>query len=284
MDTQQITRALDYVSRELRRRKQHIHLVLSGEALSCLQLKTRNTCRTLSILIATRLSSKGLGILARAVQKATKKFSLGANWFNINCAVANGMDSPLPSPSPVPKHQQFCKDDLIHRSLIQNDVLYTTEGLTIVAVDHCYALKASLVAVTNSYYGARSSSLDDPLATLSYMVQFSRGRPLTRGYIRRCYPHLEVEDSLLLRLNSEYEAMFGTRGVVGLNDEYLGWRREGMNWSPEMDEYTRELATNLHRRRTSIDSDTTPVSPVYNWEPECSEDIVRIFAEKGLYD
>lgn len=231
----------------------------------------------MSILIATRLSTKSLGILARAVQKATKKFSLGANWFNINCAIANDIDPP----SPVPEHQQFCKDDLIHHSLIQNDVLFSSEGLTLVAVDHCYALKASLVAITNSYYGARSSILDDPLAILRRMVYVARGRPLTRGYVRRCYPHLEIEDALLLRLNSEYEAIFHTRGVIGINDEYIGWRREGLTWSAEMEEYARELATNM-----SIDNETTSVEtgPAYNWEPECSEDIARIFAEKGLYD
>lgn len=43
---------------------------------------------------------------------------------------------------------------------------------------------------------------------------------------------MEVSDQTLLRLNAEYEWQFGTRGVVGVNDEYMGWRREGVvDWN-----------------------------------------------------
>lgn len=176
------------------------------------------------------IPSKASDILVRAIKKASKKYGLGATWFNT---------SVQETINPVLLEQ------VVYRSLVQNDVVFSSEGLTIIAIDHAYALKAGLNDMEN-----RRGSLLEQVLLLRRIVYISRGRPLTRGYIRRCYSGLETSDSMLLRLNAEYEQKYKARGVVGVNDEFMEWRREGLTWSAEMEEYRKELRTMIERDST----------------------------------
>jgi len=267
MTAPQLIRALEFVSRELRRKRLHILLVVSGDVLPCLLFGERPTCRAMSILRATKLTPKSLSILSRAIQRAGEKFGLGANWMNTQ------LESDVPDK---------LKDSVIYRSLIQKDIVFSSESLTLVAVDHCYALKSQLGEASRVY---RDAQLDDAVLLLRRVVFISRGRPLTRGYIRRRYPSIEVSDQMLLRLNAEYEHKFKVRGVVGINDDYLGWRRVGLTWSQEMEEYREELAFALSQREEDPEGwqhDFDRPVPDTPWRPEA--DLAAIFADKGLYD
>lgn len=207
----------------------------------------------------SELAPKAGDCLARAIKRATKKFSLGANWFNTS------LESEIPA---------VVRDAVTYRSLIQNDVVFSSEGLTIIAIDHAYALKAQLAERVYQH-----TSLTEAVLLLRRIVYISRGRPLTRGYIRRCYPEIDVTDSMLLRLNAEYEARFQARGVVGVNDEFLGWRREGMTPSAEMEEYRKELQLMLEQENADsyYFSDEKPLPQIPMGR--CSE-VANIFAEK----
>lgn len=120
-------------------------------------------------------------------------------------------------------------DYVVHRSLLQNQVIFSSEGLTLITVDLCFALKAKMESLSINFF---IEDLEDAVLILRRLVIVYRGRPLTKGYIGRSYPRMEVSDQTLLRLNAEYEWQFGTRGVVGVNDEYMGWRREGVvDWN-----------------------------------------------------
>jgi hypothetical protein len=167
-----------------------------------------------------------MAVLAKAAQKAEQRFNLGVNWVNMNF------------------EKEIYQDDLetlTHCSLMQNEVLFSSEGLTCLAIDLCYALKTKLEAHTLNPWNA-ASDLDEAVDILRRLIRDYRGRPLTRGYIRRNYAGIEVSDAVLLRLNAEYERKFGTRGVVGVHDEYMGWRREGMaGWNTGFEELRKEL-------------------------------------------
>lgn len=226
----ELNRALESVSRDLRRKKIHIHLIVGGEALPCLLFKTQPTCQSLNIMIPHPTPAKTLAILGRAVKRAEKALGLGSNW------VTTKLEQQV-SPD--------IRSTVVHRSLLQNDVVFSSEGLTLLAIDHCYALKSTLDKLSR---GSWDASFDRAVDVLRRLVYVSRGRPLTRGYIRQCYPMLQVSDQMLLRLNAEYSLRWlGQRGVVGVNDEYIGWRRDGVTWSAELEEYGSELAYELSR-------------------------------------
>lgn len=167
------------------------------------------------------------------------------------------------------------RDDVIYRTLLQNDIVFSSEGLTLLALDHCFALKSTLDRLNR---GSWDASFDSAVDILRRLIYISRGRPMTRGYIRQCYSSIEIPDNTLLRLNAEYEAVYNQRGVVGVNDEYIGWRRDGVTWSAELEEYGRELAFSLSRSSSPESQRDWEDKPLPDPPRENRDTIREIFA------
>jgi hypothetical protein len=224
--------------------------------------------QSLSVLPVSSHSPKTLSTLVRSVRRAQKIYGLGGNWINPQ------LETEVP---------EELKSAVIQQSLLQNEIIFSSEGLTLFAIDHCFSLKFELDKLSR---GSRTTSYDGVVDTLRRLVYISRGRPMTRGFIGHCYPTIDVGDQMLLRLNAEYEHRFGHRGVVGVNDEYMGWRRDGLTWSAELEEYGRELAFSLSRSSSGCSSpndlDDKPLPP---YPPYCSDTgIADIFSSKPLYN
>lgn len=196
--------ALEYVSQKLIAKGMHVQLILEGEALGGLFLGTRDGVSPLSLHPTTPLTPRSQTHLARALHRASQKFNLPQDWARV---------APKPPNS-----------TLLQRSLLQNEIIFSSEGLTVLAIDLCFALKCKLEAVS-SYCDAED--VEDAVVILRRLVRVYRGRPLTKGYIVRSWPKIVVSDVGLLRVGREYEWRYGGRGVAGVNDEYMGWRREG---------------------------------------------------------
>lgn len=177
-------------------------------------------------------------------------------------------------------------DTLVRDSLIQNQLVFSSEGLTLISIDLCFELKTRLSSLSQGAFS--NAAMDEAIIILRRFICLSKGRPLSALYMRRCYTNVAtgVTDQMFLRINAEYQAVFGQRGVVGVSDEFMGWRREGKNWSPEMEEYQQQLA--WAKRRTvasscwSDDSDSDFSEAALS---ECNADLAAIFGNaKGLYD
>lgn len=218
---------------------------------------------SLSIIMISEVSPKTLETLTSSVRRAQKLFGLNSNW--VNTTLENSISSDV-------------KQQVIDRSLIQNDIVFSSEGLTLFALDHCFSLKSTLDRLSR---GSWDTSFSDAVEVLRRLVYISRGRPMTKGYIRRCYSQMEVADNMLLRLNSEYERRHGHRGVVGVNDEYMCWRRDGVKWSEELEEYGMEIGISISRSSSAASSRSG------GWEfmplpepPVVEETIAEIFAKR----
>lgn len=182
-------------------------------------------------------------MLSKVAEKAEKKFGLAPNWLNTH--LENEID-----------HDYI--DYVVHRSLLQNQIIFSSEGLTLIAVDFCFALKAKMEAFSTLFL---AKDLEDAVVILRRLVVVYRGRPLTKGYIGRSYPRMEISDQTLLRVNAEYEWQFGTRGVVGVNDEYMGWRREGIaDWKVCLEDLRSE-AFGIEKGFYAYDEKPLPPTP-----------------------
>ena len=216
MSRNEVYQALDYVGERLSRKAHHLTLIVTGgEALSCLDLKTTNHCSNISIVPASPLSPAQMTHLATSAKKAAKKFNLGTDWLNKR--------------NQGRLEKMGYMSDLVVNSLLQNDVIHSTEGLTLLSADYNYALKIKLEELSMLGRSPTPSvaSIDDAVALLHRLVHRSRGRTITKGYLRLCYPRLEMSDAALLQVGSTYEWKYGQRGISGVNDEWLEWRREG---------------------------------------------------------
>jgi hypothetical protein len=95
---------------------------------------------------------------------------------------------------------------MIRRSLNQNSVLFSSEGLTLYELDHVYTFKCQLHNFSRSLSYTDLVSATDELHRL---VLTQNGRRITRGYLMRAYNWLGVSHSALIDVNQRYKIAYG---------------------------------------------------------------------------
>ena len=115
--------------------------------------------------------------------------------------------APVIEPAPCgPTHQ------LVQSSLIQNEVLFASHGLTLLALDHIYCVKSAL----SSYSKTRSPlRLEDAVDELRRLVLARNGAKVTKADLFRSYDGLSVTDSALTDLHRMYCRAYGGPEHVG---------------------------------------------------------------------
>lgn len=114
-------------------------------------------------------------------------------------------------PSPVTPSAFSLPDGLIRRSLLQNDILFSSEGLTLYSLDRLYTFKAAL----SSYSRTRlPSRLEDAVDELRRLYLSSGGRKVKRADILRSYDWLGVSEVALGEVDRMYRRAYG--GVEGV--------------------------------------------------------------------
>jgi hypothetical protein len=121
---------------------------------------------------------------------------------------------PLTNPITCP-----ATNDLIRRSLIQNSILFTSEGLTLLALDHVYTFKCQLHTYSRTLSPTDLTAAVDELRRL---VLAQCGRRITKGYLMRAYDWLGVSLAALVDVNDGYKVAYGGEkrtGGIEVQDE-----------------------------------------------------------------
>jgi hypothetical protein len=109
---------------------------------------------------------------------------------------------------------------LIRRSLTQNEVLFSSEGLTLLSLDHVYTFKCHLHTYSRTLSPIDLTSAVDELRRL---VLAHGGRRVTKGYLMRAYDWLGVSLAALVDVNEGYKTAYGgagrTSGIEILSEE-----------------------------------------------------------------
>jgi hypothetical protein len=101
---------------------------------------------------------------------------------------------------------------LITNSLVQNEVLFSSEGLTILSLDSLYRVKSAL----SSYSKTRSHlRLEDAVDELRRYILANNGAKVTKSDLLRSYDWLSVSSSALLDLDKMYRRAYGGPDGVG---------------------------------------------------------------------
>ncbi|KAE9367871.1 hypothetical protein N431DRAFT_429180 [Stipitochalara longipes BDJ] len=160
----------------------------------------------LSLIHMNTLTEKVEKILRQTIAKAEKKFPIGSGWL-----------SPLPLTNTI-----TCPatNDLIRRSLAQNEVLFSAEGLTLLSLDHVYTFKCHLHTYSRTLSPVDLTSAVDELRRL---VLAQNGRRITKGYLMRAYDWLGVSLAALVDVNEGYKTAYGGQarngGIEVVNEE-----------------------------------------------------------------
>ncbi|POR36290.1 Uncharacterized protein TPAR_03511 [Tolypocladium paradoxum] len=101
---------------------------------------------------------------------------------------------------------------LFNRSVAQNEVLFSSEGLTLVSLDRLYSLKSAL----SSYSKTRSPRrLEDAVDELRRAVLASGGAKVRKADLLRSYDWLGVSAVAVADLDRMYRRAYGGPGRVG---------------------------------------------------------------------
>lgn len=189
-----------FVSGRLAQSKLYVTFILSGNQPSCISAWP----------ISKAVQSK----VIRIFRKAYEAFPTAPAWIEkiaFRCADPSGMRPLEARPS---------DNYLIRRSLIQHEIIFSGEGLTLLTVDHIYTFKQCLIALANL----------DPLAAdykgcITSCEHLLRRINTTYTGVRLCRPYLEraydmhLAESALDEVHKVYLRDFHELGVRDVTSE-----------------------------------------------------------------
>ncbi|KAI9871820.1 MAG: hypothetical protein M1830_002408 [Pleopsidium flavum] len=182
------TPALEYISRKLQDKYVHITLIIS-----------RSTSN-LNLIPASPLDAKTRMTFSKVILKASQKFAVGKQW----------LDALSYEPFDA------CQSSYLRRrSLLQNEILFSSEGLTLLNIDHVYTFKQHLSILSSSTLPLwREDNINTCIHHLHRITATYGGRPLTKAYILRAYDHLHLNEDVLQQVCAAYETKYGHIGIV----------------------------------------------------------------------
>lgn len=182
--------ALSYISRKLNQENLSIALIVSDHSPF--------------VIPVWPLPRKSQLILARIIRKACKKFDLRANWMTSlsvlsKRAISQVLDTYQPD------------SYIVRRSIIQHQVIFTEEGLTLLSIDHIYTFKQLMCTLSKPDWvsdHARQACLNSCVNLLHRIRGIYTGKPASQAYIARVYPEIpfysEILDEVCCAYNSTY--------------------------------------------------------------------------------
>ncbi|KAH8204573.1 hypothetical protein TruAng_001202 [Truncatella angustata] len=156
------------------------------------------------LLHTTSLSPKEEYILRRTISKAERKFHTGTGFLPPTSSASScGLDT-----------------DLIRRSIRQNEVLFSSEGLTLLGLDRLYTFKSALAAYARTTLRGhedareRESRIEDAVDELRRLVLSRGGRRLERRELYGSYVWIGVSAGALGDVERMYRRAYG--GAMGV--------------------------------------------------------------------
>ncbi|KAL7626865.1 hypothetical protein AAE478_003639 [Parahypoxylon ruwenzoriense] len=158
------------------------------------------------LIYTALLSPKAEKTLRTTILKAERKFHIGTGWLPpATTASVYGLNA-----------------DLVRRSILQNEVLFSSEGLTLLGLDRLYTFKSALAAYARSlnnttspslashiYRAVDSSRIEDAVDSLRRLVLANGGRPVSRADLYRSYDWLGVNTRALADVERMYRRAYG---------------------------------------------------------------------------
>jgi hypothetical protein len=191
--TASIIPALDYISSKLQQRMMHVTLLVGrGKPYPSGQGSE------LMVIPIAPVDTSLWKTLTRALEKATRRYSLGQSW---------------PDALSRSQHERHAHEYLIQQSIMQNEVAYSSEGLTLLNMDRIYTIKRRL-SILSQRENAPESYIASCVGLLHRTIRDFQGRPFSKAFFHRVYEQLDVRDELLARVAEAYKAKYAQEGVV----------------------------------------------------------------------
>ena len=219
------------------------------------------------------LPRKSQLILAKIIRKACKKFSLQPSWLT---AVASVCNKNLPKVFEAYQPDSY----IVRRSIVQNDIIFSDEGLTLLSMDNIYTFKQLLCTLSKPDWVANSREvcLSSCIHLLQRINEVYTDPKLSRGYLARVYKEVEFKDEAFEEVTSAFSTNYCTasiRDVTMLEPDYTALTGIALDWESDDDAGAAELPDTSTNPDHSNNSDhmISPIAAVNlstldSWETE----------------
>ena len=187
--------ALEYISSKLQQRMMHVTLLVGrGKPFPTGQASD------LMVIPITHLDLASWRVLERAIAKGAKKFSLGPSW-------SEALNRS--------QYERQANEYLVQQSIMQNEVIFSQEGLTLLNMDRIYTFKRRLCVLSNQPFSRTDDkSLASSIQLLRRIVVDFQGRPFTKAFFHRVYEQLDVRDDILAAVASAYKNTHKQEAII----------------------------------------------------------------------
>lgn len=187
--------ALEYISSKLQQRMMHVTLLVgrgkpypTGEPSD------------LMIIPITPLDGPSWRILERAIAKGARKFSLGQSW-------SDALNRS--------QYERRANEYLVQQSILQNEVVFSQEGLTLLNMDRIYTFKRRLCILSNRPFSRTDhQSMTSCVKLLHRLIADLQGRPFSKAFFHRVYEQLDVPDDLLTAVATAYKDTHKEEAII----------------------------------------------------------------------
>lgn len=190
--------AFRYVSRKLAQRKLYIPIIISDQGHSV--IPTWPISRSAQILFT------------KILRKACARFQYTPTWMTkiaANSTKQNAKEVFNTTYSP--------ESYLVRRSLIQHEIVFGGEGLTLLAIDHIYTFKHLLrkLSEITSVSPCRSACLSSCMELLHRINTIYTGHKPLKGYFLRVYDDIAVNRETLEEVYQAYSIKYRDASAIG---------------------------------------------------------------------
>lgn len=195
--TASIIPALEYMSSKLQQKLVHVTLLIGRGN----PFPASNASNQMMVIPVSDLDEPSWRLLYRTVSKAVRKFALDNSWIDALTRC---------------QHERDAHWYLIQQSIRQNEVVFSSEGLTLLNMDRIYTFKRRLCILSHRELDV---SDDHPyiascVRLLHRTIADFQGRPFSKAFFHRVYEQLDVRDEHLARVARVYQSEYEQEGIV----------------------------------------------------------------------
>lgn len=198
---QSILPLLCYIAGRLVRHDLHIALIISENSPF--------------VIPVWPLPRKTQSLLVKIVRKGCEKYGFSSNWMTALAALDSKQEYPSVFKAYGPDSY------LVQRSLLQREMVFAAEGLTLLSIDHIYTLKQHLCALAKKEWFApsRDDCVESCVQLLHRINSIHRQTRFSKGYIARVYQDIPLQEMALDEVMIEYDATFCTASLRDITSD-----------------------------------------------------------------
>ncbi|KGO73790.1 hypothetical protein PITC_035060 [Penicillium italicum] len=187
--------ALEYISSKLQQRMMHVTLLIGrGKPYPTGQPSD------LMIIPIHPIEPQAWRVLERAIAKGSRKFALGPSWTD---AISRS------------QYERQANDHLVKQSILQNEVIFSQEGLTLLNMDRIYTFKRRMcILSTRPFSRDDEQSMSSCVRLLHRIVEDFYHRPFSKAFFHRVYEQLDVPDEQLTAVAVAYKNVHNQDAII----------------------------------------------------------------------